>query len=72
MVCCVDYIVLLLDSHYEGWETVDCLFFISATISTVGFGDFAPTNDASKVFTIFFIITSLIFVLTTLVNSANG
>ena len=31
-----------------GWSYVDALYFCDVTILTVGFGDFAPVNDAGK------------------------
>ncbi len=43
--------------HYlEGWTWLDAFYFSFITLTTIGFGDFAPTTDAGKVFTIFYII----------------
>lgn len=43
--------------HYlEGWDWIDCLYFSTITLSTIGYGDFSPVTDAGKVFTIFYII----------------
>jgi hypothetical protein len=39
----------------EGWSWVDSFYFSSVTVTTVGFGDLAPTRDASKLFTVFYI-----------------
>jgi voltage-gated potassium channel len=40
--------------HYlEGWNWVDSFYFTGVTLTTVGYGDFHPTHDASKVFTVF-------------------
>lgn len=46
----------------EGWSVEDCIYFLTVTISTVGYGDFGPTNDKSRVFTIFVILVGLIFI----------
>jgi len=43
----------------EGWNWVDCLYFSVVTITTVGYGDIAPTTSAGKIFTIFYIIVGL-------------
>ena len=41
--------------HYiEGWRFIDSFYFTSMTLTTVGFGDFVPSHDASKLFTVFF------------------
>ncbi len=43
--------------HYlEGWTWLDAFYFSFITLTTIGFGDFAPTTDAGKVFTIFYIV----------------
>lgn len=42
----------------EGWNLIDSLYFTISTASTVGYGDFAPSHEISKIFTIVFIILS--------------
>ena len=39
----------------EDWSLVDSLYFSTVAISTVGFGDLAPSSDASKLFTILYL-----------------
>ncbi len=43
----------------EHWRWLDCLYFSVATITTVGYGDFAPTSDLSKVFTMGFLVLGM-------------
>lgn len=51
--------------HYiEGWSYVDSLYFSVVTLTTIGFGDFAPQTDGGKLFTIFYIIMGIGVILT--------
>jgi len=43
----------------EGWSVVDALYFSVVTLATVGFGDLHPTTDASKLFTVVYIVSGL-------------
>lgn len=43
--------------HYiEGWPWLDALYFSTITLTTIGYGDFSPSSDLGKVFTIVYII----------------
>lgn len=35
----------------ENWRYLDSLYFTVMTVTTVGYGDFVPTKDISKIFT---------------------
>ena len=42
--------------HYvEKWRYLDSVYFSSYTLTTVGYGDFAPKTDAGKIFTIVYV-----------------
>ena len=43
-------------SLVENWRIIDSVYFCIMTISTIGYGDFAPQRDISKIFTIIFAI----------------
>jgi hypothetical protein len=58
-------------ANVEGWSVQDCIYFLTVTISTVGYGDFHPTNDRSRMFTIFVIIIGLVFIFSILSDFAN-
>lgn len=46
----------------ESWTFVDALYFSIVTMSTVGYGDLTPSNDESKVFTVFYILFGIVVV----------
>lgn len=39
----------------ENWSWLDAFYFSFITLTTIGFGDFAPKTDEGKVFTIIYI-----------------
>jgi hypothetical protein len=43
----------------EDWSLVDSLYFSTVAITTVGFGDLAPSSDASKLFTILYLAVGI-------------
>lgn len=43
-------------SYLEDWSWIDSLYFTVVTLTTVGYGDFAPQTDGGKLFTIFYIV----------------
>lgn len=48
--------------NVELWTALDCLYFQTVTMTTVGYGDFAPTGPGSKVFTMIYIFTGIAIV----------
>lgn len=47
----------------EAWSWVDSFYFTVMTVTTVGYGDFVPTHDVSKVVTAIFSLMSIPLVL---------
>ena len=43
----------------EDWSWVDSFYFSSVTLTTVGFGDLAPSSDLSKLFTVFYLFIGI-------------
>jgi voltage-gated potassium channel len=43
----------------EKWTFVDALYFSVTTLTTVGFGNPAPTTDLGKLFTVFFVLSGV-------------
>ncbi|MGH2958563.1 MAG: potassium channel family protein [Solirubrobacterales bacterium] len=43
----------------EKWSFVDALYFSVTTLTTVGFGNPAPTTDLGKLFTVFFVLSGV-------------
>lgn len=56
-------VTLLIGSLFyhraEGWSLFDSLYFSVITLSTVGYGDLAPTRIGSKIFTIMYIFMGI-------------
>jgi len=46
-------------SRYEGWRVLDALYFTIITLTTIGYGDFAPQTDAGKIFTMVYIFVGI-------------
>lgn len=60
----VYYIIGAVFYHIsEDWTVIDSIYFVTVSVSTVGYGDFAPTTDHGMLFTSFFLVAGLIFVL---------
>jgi hypothetical protein len=46
----------------EDWSWVDSAYFSVVAVTTVGFGDLTPSTDASKLFTIVYILSGVTIV----------
>ncbi|MGE9290860.1 MAG: potassium channel family protein [Puniceicoccales bacterium] len=46
-------------SRFEGWSLVDSCYFCVMTLATIGYGDLHPTNDITKIFTIFYAVLGI-------------
>lgn len=52
--------------HFEHWNWTQSLYFTVSTLTTVGYGDLAPTNDASRLFATIFIMFGVAAAITAL------
>ena len=43
----------------EHWRYLDSFYFSVTTLTTVGYGDFHPTTDISKIFTVMYIFSGI-------------
>jgi voltage-gated potassium channel len=43
----------------EGWGWIDSFYFSVITLTSVGYGDLAPTSPESKLFTTVYIVTGI-------------
>jgi hypothetical protein len=48
----------------EDWSWVDSLYFSVVAVTTVGFGDLTPSTDASKLFTVAYILSGITIITT--------
>lgn len=66
MLILILYVVSIFFYHkFEGWSYLDAAYFVTMSITTIGYGDFVPHTDEGKIFTIFlaFVGISLAFLL---------
>jgi hypothetical protein len=45
--------------QFEDWSWVDSFYFSAIAASTVGFGDFSPTTDFTKLFTVGYVFAGV-------------
>ena len=51
---------------FEGWSALDSAYFLMVTCTTVGYGDFAPTTQAGKLFTCGYALLGMTLVISSL------
>lgn len=56
----------------EDWSFVDALYFVTVTLTTVGYGDLLPTTDSSKLVTCGFITIGLLVMGACLTTLTDG
>jgi Ion channel len=55
----------------EHWKPLDCVYFITVSISSIGYGAFHPTTDNSRIFTSFFVIFGIYLTISTVQEFAS-
>ena len=41
------------------WDFMQCIYFITTSLTTVGYGDFSPSHDTGRLYCIFFLLLGL-------------
>jgi hypothetical protein len=52
--------------NLEGWSWTNSFYFSVCTVTTVGYGDLAPTTDGARLFTAFYVLTGVSIAFTAL------
>ena len=52
----------VLYDELEGWPLLDSTYFLTVTITTVGYGDICPETPGGKMFTVVYALVGIIFV----------
>jgi voltage-gated potassium channel len=58
-ICILIVVSTIFYSLYESWDLVDSFYFSVMTLTTIGYGDLAPTSDLSKLFTVAFALSGI-------------
>ena len=65
LVIAIISIGTIVFTRLEDWTPVQSAYFATATLTTVGYGDFTPTSDASRVVAIVYMLLMVpLFILT--------
>lgn len=60
------FVGVIIFQRLEGWNAVEALYFSVTALTTVGFGDYAPTNDLSRLFASFYMLAGVAIVVSSL------
>lgn len=47
----------------EGWNYLDAMYFCVISLATIGYGDFTPTTQIGRAFTIVYVINGIVILL---------
>jgi len=66
------FVTVLFYMHVEQWTVIDSVYFVTVTITTVGYGVLCPSSETSRLFTIFTILVGVLYIVSVLNEYVSG
>ena len=58
--------------NHESWTIMDSIYFITVSVSTIGYGDIVCSDDACRVFSVFYIGAGIVIVVGMITRAIGG
>lgn len=68
---CFYLVGIIFYKYIEHWSFVDCVYFITYTMTTVGYGNIAPKTKSGQIFTMFYIYVGILLVFSVIGDILN-
>lgn len=59
---CLVVVGVVAGVYVEGWQFLTALYFVVQVVTTIGYGDFTPTHEVTKVLCAFYVLCALVII----------